>query len=158
MKTMDNLQEELLRVRQHVGISQSELAEKAFLSQNTISQYERGVRKLTTDTFLYLLAAMNVSFHYEFSDEKGEKITMKSKFIEVPKEPIDFRAIRSEEGFRLWALQNDPSNLTVDLNDEHFVVYKKGVEGALFWLYLGVFDRDKLLQICEEEKIFYEEL
>ena len=85
---------------------------------------------------------------------------MNSKRIEVPTEPIDFRAIRNEEGFRLWTLQHSSETIVVDINEEHFVVYEQEREGALFWLYLDDenFKEEKLIQICKEEGISYEKI
>lgn len=157
---MEQFRGDLVRIRKSLGWSQQQLAEKMFVSQNTISQYETGARAITAEMFFFMLSVMGVSIHYKFNNEKGETVNMELLNREVPKEPIDYRAIGTEEGFRLWALQNNPSSLRVDIihSREHFVVYTDGEEDALFWLYLDAFDVQKLKSICQEEKISFEEL
>lgn len=155
---INHFKEDLIQLRKKMGLSQQQLADRLFVSQNTISQYETGARCLTVDMFFLILGAMGISLSYQFINDNGDDLTLKTTKPNIPNEPIDFRAIRSEEGFRLWALQNNPESIYVDINDKHFIVHKKRIEGALFWLYLDDFDVDKLIQICMEENIEYEEI
>lgn len=155
---MDTFIKDITKIRKELGWSQQKLADKMFISQHAISQYENGKRNLSTEMFLYILSVMGVNIQYQLTNEKGEKLKMNKKNRKVPTEAIDFRAIRTEEGFRLWALQNDTETILVDINEVHFVVYKRGRDGALFWLDLDSFDEDKLIDICKEEDISYEQL
>lgn len=158
-----DFKEDLVSIRKSLGWSQQKLAEKMFVSQNTVSQYETGVRAITAEMYLFMLSVMGVSIQYVYENEKGEKINMESTKREVPTEPIDYRAIGSGEGFRLWALQNNPDTLRIEITRymneyEHFVVYKNGDADASFWLYLDTINVNELIQICREENISFEEL
>lgn len=75
---------------------------------------------------------------------------------EMLTEPIDFRAIQNEEGFRLWALQRENSKITVILVEDQFMVYEN--DDYVFHLYEELFNFKALIRVCEEEGIEYDEL
>lgn len=153
---MDTLQQDLPRIRKELGWSQQTLAEKSFLSQNTISQFETGARRLSTEMFFFLLSVMEVTFQYSFTNNKGEIMMTQTKQQQISAEPIDFRAIQNEEGFRLWVLQRENSKITVIFVEDQFMVYEN--EEYIFHLYEELFNFQALLRICEEEGIQYDQL
>lgn len=71
-------------------------------------------------------------------------------------EHIHYRNIQKEEDFRLWAMQNEPKTIAVGITKKQFIVYKTGITKSLFSLDLSVYDIDKLMDICTDERIYYE--
>ncbi|QST02153.1 helix-turn-helix transcriptional regulator (plasmid) [Pontibacillus sp. ALD_SL1] len=156
---------EVIAIRKQKGLSQEEVASRIPIAQNTLSQYENEKRPLTIEMFLLLLKAMDTEFVYSFQNQNGEQKEVSSMAMNEMKIGIDFRAIRTEEGFRLWALEQERDKIRVDMDGDNFVVYQENengeFDGATFWLVTGedgFFSKYKLLSICEDEGIPFEEL
>lgn len=61
---MASFTERLRQLRKQAGLSQQELADKMQVTKQTISQYERNVRKPDYDTILFFCDLFNVSADY----------------------------------------------------------------------------------------------
>lgn len=64
----------LREARKQQGLTQTELGEKAGMSQENISRIESGKKQPTTRTVLDLLAALNYQLHVEPRDSSQEPL------------------------------------------------------------------------------------
>lgn len=61
------------QARTELGMSQADLAEKAYLKQSSISRIEAGTRPISAEEILYLSQALKKPAEYFFGDEVGGK-------------------------------------------------------------------------------------
>lgn len=65
------MNERLLQLRKHLGITQEELAQKIGISRFAVSNYEAGTRKITDRTARQICSAYNVDYLW-FTTGQGE--------------------------------------------------------------------------------------
>jgi transcriptional regulator with XRE-family HTH domain len=69
---MDNdmrVNEKIRQLREKLGITQKELAQKVGVDQTTISYYEAGKRSITVDMLQKIADALGVDVRYFFEDQ-----------------------------------------------------------------------------------------
>lgn len=120
------LQEMVKDIRLHLGLSQKELADKLFISQNTISQYENGKRQVPSEIIEKLLdmsqlrikleKIINVSPYFQAFSSLGEMFPT-------------WRVFHSGGG--VWLLEKEiysetlNKNIYVMLSDEAMSIFEK---------------------------------
>lgn len=123
------LHEMVKNIRLYLGLSQKELSDKLFISQNTISQYENGKRQVPSEVIEKLLdmsqliikleKTINVSPYFQAFSSLGEMF---------PK----WRVFHSGGG--VWLLEKDiysetlNKNVYVILSDESMVIFEKATD------------------------------
>ena len=75
----DKFPERLRQVRTENGLKQAEIAEKIYVSQESISQYERGLIVPTSDVFSRLGQALGVSLDWLAGLTDDRKVHQKRK-------------------------------------------------------------------------------
>jgi repressor LexA len=84
---MDNdmrVNEKIRQLREKLGITQKELAQKVGVDQTTISYYEAGKRSITVDMLQKIADALGVDVRYFFEDQEVEPIFLKSPQKSIP--------------------------------------------------------------------------
>ena len=103
---MDKLAENIKILREEKGISQSQLAERLFVTRQAVARWEKGNTRPDIETIGKLAEIFDVSVEYLVTGKENvkevpvEKIVEKKIFEEVP--PDDYDEIKTLHQMRVW--------------------------------------------------------
>lgn len=88
------LSEKLKHIRELLGLTQSDFAEKLQVSQQSISSIERGANKdISLDLFKKLVNILHINPFYFLTDDKEPEFIVKNNISELRKKIKDYEAL-----------------------------------------------------------------
>ncbi|MFL0196961.1 helix-turn-helix domain-containing protein [Clostridium sp. WILCCON 0269] len=122
----------LSSLRKSHGMSQSDLAEKLGVTQQTVSKYENGSREPDAETLKLLSSIFNVSIDYLLDNSNKKEVDIE---INIPKEYTDKYKVTSRDK-KQYQEEMKKANEAFFLNDELNEDAKKemlDLMSELFW-------------------------
>lgn len=112
---MASFTERLKTLRKQMNFSQQELADKIQVTKQTVSQYERGIRKPDYNTLLFLCDLFNVSADYLLgkadvtirllNEKELAKLSDQNDITESEQELIDNYRLLNNDGKKIIHMQ-----------------------------------------------------
>lgn len=129
------MQDKIRELRLRHGLTQTELADKLFISQHALSQYENSKREVTLSFFEKLLDVLNVEmFLRDKINNEGENLSMKKTtifdFFETMKEKFPGWEVENTGG-HIYVVKKDyfseklNKSILVSISDECAVIYRE---------------------------------